>query len=51
MGNDILNTTLFRVNPAQNMARFHSMTIQPNLLGGLSPIEFERQQKMKTEGV
>lgn len=36
MGNDTFDTTLFRIDPAQNMARFYSMTIQPNLFGGLS---------------
>ncbi|WP_282063668.1 WGR domain-containing protein [Roseobacter litoralis] len=36
MGNDTLDTKLFRIDPTQNMARFYSMTIQPNLFGGLS---------------
>lgn len=36
MGNDTLDTTLFRIDSAQDMARFYSMTIQPNLFGGLS---------------
>ena len=36
MGNDTLDTTLFRIDPTQNMARFYSMTIQPNLFGGIS---------------
>lgn len=36
MGNEPLDTTLFRIDPAQKMARFYSMTIQPNLFGGLS---------------
>ena len=36
MGKDTLDTTLVRIDPAQNMARYYSMTIQQNLFGEAS---------------
>lgn len=30
------DTMLIRIDPTRNMRRFYSMTIQPNLFGGLS---------------
>ena len=36
MATDVSDTTLFRIEPAKNMRRYYSMTIQPNLFGGHS---------------
>lgn len=36
MTNSDLDTVLFRFDPAQNMARFYAISIQPNLFGGVS---------------
>ncbi len=32
------HTTLYRIDPSKNMARFYSLSIQPNLFGGQSLI-------------
>ncbi|WP_342075120.1 WGR domain-containing protein [Yoonia sp. SS1-5] len=36
MGTTVLDTTLYRIDPEQNMARYYSITIHPNLFGGQS---------------
>lgn len=36
MAKNDLDSVLFRIDPAQNMARFYAISIQPNLFGGQS---------------
>ena len=36
MGHMIFETLLHKIDPAQNMARYYSISIQPNLFGGHS---------------
>lgn len=36
MGNNGLDRTLYRIDPARNMARYYSLSIQPDLFGGHS---------------
>ncbi len=36
MATNISDTMLFRIDPARNMARYYSLSIQPDLFGGHS---------------
>jgi len=36
MGITAFNTTLYRIDPARNMSRFYTLSVQPNLFGGHS---------------
>lgn len=36
MGNHDFNTVMFRIDPEQNMRRFYTLSVQPNLFGGHS---------------
>ena len=38
MGGNDFHTTLYRIDPIKNMARFYTLSIQPNLFGGYSLI-------------
>ena len=38
MGANDIHTTLYRIDTSKNMARFYTLTIQPNLFGGQSLI-------------